>query len=446
MFDLATQPQPLPATGAALGLPFDWRLTAPTGLANYPYTDYATPTAAPLVAGEMLATYALALEDGLQTAVIISLFTDSRADRDAVLPLNQADRRGWVGDEFMGDAPGARADAWGSALWLVYISKVTPDVLERARFAAQEALAWLVRDGIASRVVATAQWAGPALDRLALRCAIYKPDQLAPVYDVLWGTSLRRLDALAAPEGAVACCDPPATPEPTLPPALSIVQYPPAWQAGLAYEQIAPAPGFVRVLVDNFASLVPLTLVIFISQPAPSLRAIGRGFISVSSGGYYDVPIDSINAAQNLVVQTGTTLRAVIYTDVGDIYANAPSRPIDVFQPVAVGLLPLEINLFNTEPPAYGFNLTLGADRPVGTYRLKYWPSLVSLTLAEFYGVNHPDRPTYFVHDAAVDQPWFHLLYVVNNAHHGESWVVWHDETASVVSTVAAVPLNPIVI
>ena len=218
MFDLATQPQSAPASGGALALPFDWRLTAPAGLANYPYTDFAAASGIPQVSGEILATYTLALEDGLQTAVILSLFTDSRADRDAVLPLNQTDRRGWVGDEFMSDAQAARQDAWGSALWLVYISKVTPDVLERARFAAQEALAWLVRDGIASRVVVTAQWAGPALDRLALRCAIYKPDQLQPVYDVLWGTTLRRLDALAAPEGAVACCDPPAPAAPPPPP------------------------------------------------------------------------------------------------------------------------------------------------------------------------------------------------------------------------------------
>ena len=218
MFDLATQPQSAPTSGGALALPFDWRLTAPAGLANYPYTDFSTASGIPQVSGEMLATYALALEDGLQTAVILSLFTDGRADRDAVLPLNQTDRRGWVGDEFMGGAQGVRQDAWGCGLWLVYISKVTPDVLERARFTAQEALAWLVRDGIASRVVVTAQWSGPALDRLALRCAIYKSDQLQPVYDVLWGTTLRRLDALAAPEGTVACCDPSLDSAPPAPP------------------------------------------------------------------------------------------------------------------------------------------------------------------------------------------------------------------------------------
>lgn len=216
MFDLATQPQPSPMAGAALALPFDWRLTVPAAAASYPYTDYNCPSGEPQSAAQPLATYALALEDGLQTAIILSLFTDARADRDAKLPLQQTDRRGWVGDEFMTATQGARAEAWGSALWLIYISKVTPDVLERARFAAQEALAWLVRDGIASRVVVTAQWAGPALDRLALRCAIYKPDQLEPVYDVLWGTSLRRLDAQVQPDNAVAGCAPKESP--VLPP------------------------------------------------------------------------------------------------------------------------------------------------------------------------------------------------------------------------------------
>ena len=40
----------------------------------------------------------LATDDGLRTAVIISLFTDARARADDPLPEADADRRGWWGD------------------------------------------------------------------------------------------------------------------------------------------------------------------------------------------------------------------------------------------------------------------------------------------------------------------------------------------------------------
>ncbi|MFT4191680.1 MAG: phage GP46 family protein [Comamonas sp.] len=191
MFDIATRPQPSTTDAAAVfGVPFDWRLAPPTAVAQAAYVDHRTGVA---VAGvEALATYALALEDTLQTAIILSLFSDRRAGRDDALPLGQTDRRGWVGDEYMGDDFQGRTDAWGSGLWLCYVSKATAGVLERARFEAQEALAWLVRDEIASRVAVTAAWAGERQDRLAVRPQVYKPGQVQPVYDVLWGTSIRR--------------------------------------------------------------------------------------------------------------------------------------------------------------------------------------------------------------------------------------------------------------
>ena len=45
---------------------------------------------------------------------------------------------------------------------------------------------------IASRVDVEASWVGERQDRLALRITIYRPDQVQPVYDVLWGTTIRR--------------------------------------------------------------------------------------------------------------------------------------------------------------------------------------------------------------------------------------------------------------
>lgn len=189
MTDLAIRPQPATADAAAVfGVPFDLRLAMPAEARAFPWTDYFTATGSPQPQVDQLQVYSVELEDTLNTAVIVSLFTDRRANRDDVLPLNQASRRGWLGDELGGDVP----DPWGSALWLVLVGKADDTALERARFAAQEALAWLIRDGIASRIDVTAEWVGERRDRLAVRPVIYKPGQVAPVYDVLWATSLRR--------------------------------------------------------------------------------------------------------------------------------------------------------------------------------------------------------------------------------------------------------------
>lgn len=191
MFDLAIRPQPNASSAAAVfGVPFDLRLVQPTPPRALPWTDYLSPTGAPQLQTDMLQVYSLELEDSLSTAVILSLFTDRRATRDDVLPLGQSDRRGWIGDELL--AQDQDVDRWGSALWLCLVGKADRDTLERARFAAEESLAWLLRDGIASRIEVTTEWVGERADRLAVRPVIWQGDQSEPVYDVLWGTSIRR--------------------------------------------------------------------------------------------------------------------------------------------------------------------------------------------------------------------------------------------------------------
>lgn len=190
MFDLATRPQRLDDVSAALSVPFDWQLTAPAAATSYPFTDYSSGAPAPGV--EVLQTFALQLEDTLSSAVIISLFTDRRAGPDDRLPYGQTDRRGWVGDEFMGAGFDQQRTGWGSLLWLYYSTKTVAEVLEASRFTARESLAWMVDAEIASRIKVEALWAGPREDRLALRVTIYQADQLQPVYDVLWGTSFLR--------------------------------------------------------------------------------------------------------------------------------------------------------------------------------------------------------------------------------------------------------------
>jgi phage gp46-like protein len=184
-------------TGAGLGIPFDWSVIPAGRAASAAWHDYSDPCRAAGHNVEALEVRALELDDSLCTAVVLSLFCDRRAGADVVLPVNQTDRRGWCGDEFFGsadaDVPRDTVDQWGSHLWLCYITKTTVDVLERARFAAWEALQWMVRAGVAERVDVDAVWTGPAEDRLALRPQVWQGGSAQPVYDVLWGTTIRRV-------------------------------------------------------------------------------------------------------------------------------------------------------------------------------------------------------------------------------------------------------------
>lgn len=96
----------------------------------------------------------LANDDGLHTAVLLSLFTDRLAQPGDVLPdaaqgLNTTPaRRGWWADAYA-DTPG---DLVGSRLWLLAREKQRTEVLRRAEEYAREALQWLVDDGIAAQV------------------------------------------------------------------------------------------------------------------------------------------------------------------------------------------------------------------------------------------------------------------------------------------------------
>lgn len=110
----------------------------------------------------------LATDDGMRTAILISLFTDARAPDGAELPEPGADPRGWWGDAFAAEQDGEI----GSTLWLLRRAKITPATVEQARQAAMRALAWLVRDGVASAVAVEAEAQG---QRLAIGVSVDRP-------------------------------------------------------------------------------------------------------------------------------------------------------------------------------------------------------------------------------------------------------------------------------
>ena len=94
----------------------------------------------------------LASDRGLETAVLLSLFTDRRAKNDDVPPSGDPDdRRGWWADQFA-DVEG---DLFGSRLWLLDRSTLTPEVAKRAEEYVREALAWMLADLVVASIGVT---------------------------------------------------------------------------------------------------------------------------------------------------------------------------------------------------------------------------------------------------------------------------------------------------
>lgn len=128
----------------------------------------------------------LATDDGLQSAVIISLFTDKRVRSDE-LPFPETDRSGWWGD-MVADLEG---DEIGSKLWLLRREKQTSATLLRYEEYAKESLQWLIEDGIAETVGVTASF--PEMGRVDLVVTIQKPQgKLSFKYSITWSAEKAR--------------------------------------------------------------------------------------------------------------------------------------------------------------------------------------------------------------------------------------------------------------
>lgn len=117
------------------------------------------------------------LESGgdLQTAMIISLFTDRRARRDDEIDGN--DRRGWWGDT------GNHYDI-GSRLWLLKRQKLTTTVARRAEDYTREALQWLLDDGVVGAVDIHAQIIWPS--GLVVHIRYHRPDGSTDAVRFYW--------------------------------------------------------------------------------------------------------------------------------------------------------------------------------------------------------------------------------------------------------------------
>jgi len=121
----------------------------------------------------------LATDKGLETAVMLSLYTDRRAEEDDTLPDGTNDRRGYWADAY-NDRP------HGSRLWLLDREKELDNVPRRAEEYAREALEWLIDDEVASEVIAEA--ANVRRGVLQLRIEIRRGDQssLERQFEYVW--------------------------------------------------------------------------------------------------------------------------------------------------------------------------------------------------------------------------------------------------------------------
>ena len=125
-------------------------------------------------------------DDGLETAVNISLFTDARVSVDE-LPVGTTDRKGWWGDLFST----VQGDRIGSKLWTLERKAITEETAGDAETYAKEALDWMVQDGIAASVSVAASIVKP--NSILLSIKIQKPDGENSLFDFLWnGQDLRR--------------------------------------------------------------------------------------------------------------------------------------------------------------------------------------------------------------------------------------------------------------
>lgn len=128
----------------------------------------------------------LLVDDGLQTAVILSLFTDRRANPDDTLPSASSDLRGWWGDDY----PVVPGDRIGSRRWLLSREKQLQSVLNRVIEYDQEALQWLIDDGVASSVTVNAAIVRPGV--LGEYISILPPAANSPQqfkFESLWSYS-----------------------------------------------------------------------------------------------------------------------------------------------------------------------------------------------------------------------------------------------------------------
>ena len=117
----------------------------------------------------------LDLDNGLQTAIYISLFTDRRIGEDDEIPDRSNDRRGYWGDAL-------EEEPLGSFLWTLDREKITNSVLNKIDTYSKDALNWLIEDGIASEINTIVERDSKNIEQINIEIQIIKPDEKSESY------------------------------------------------------------------------------------------------------------------------------------------------------------------------------------------------------------------------------------------------------------------------
>ena len=139
-------------------------------------------------------------EEGLATAVLISLFTDRLADADDAIPgappiatKGPADRRGWWGDTPADPTAATGPSALtGSRFWLRAGWPATDKTVRQIELDAREALQWMVDEKVAQSIDVMTWWSAHDVISLhvsiAQRGAQGKPELFE--YDYVWSPTM----------------------------------------------------------------------------------------------------------------------------------------------------------------------------------------------------------------------------------------------------------------
>jgi phage gp46-like protein len=122
---------------------------------------------------------ALLLGNDLESAVLISLFTDQVSDPADIMPPSEAvDPRGWWADTY--ETP----DQIGSRLWQAFWRVRNNDTLNWARDTAARSLQWLIDDGAAAAIDVVPSFYGQG--GLALQITVTEPSGQAFPFRFAW--------------------------------------------------------------------------------------------------------------------------------------------------------------------------------------------------------------------------------------------------------------------
>lgn len=118
-------------------------------------------------------------DDGLETAVAISLFTDRRVD-DESLPYLAKSKKGWWGDMF----PEVDGDKIGSRLWTIEREKRTNETLRKSEDYTREALEWMLEDSVADNIDVSSSYDDNNF--LIIDIEITRPNRDESRYSIVW--------------------------------------------------------------------------------------------------------------------------------------------------------------------------------------------------------------------------------------------------------------------